>query len=85
LITFIIHSSTDADNTFKKSDWIDKGRKWVDTPPALIKITVQWFFIPEELKHDTLLSPFLLITELLEFPIPFESTIIAPPACSVFQ
>ncbi|KAJ7354317.1 hypothetical protein DFH08DRAFT_804238 [Mycena albidolilacea] len=66
--------------------WTSRGMtkvppwKWVDTPPALKKIAVQWFLIPEELKHDILPSPFLLITELLEFPIPFETVVIAPPA-----
>ncbi|KAJ7805505.1 hypothetical protein B0H14DRAFT_2611277 [Mycena olivaceomarginata] len=56
----------DTDNTFKKSDWIDKGKKWADTPPALKKIAAQWFLIPQELEHDILPSPFLLITKLLE-------------------
>ncbi|KAJ7697278.1 hypothetical protein B0H14DRAFT_2649948 [Mycena olivaceomarginata] len=74
LITPILHSLMDADNTFKKSDWIDKGRKWADTPPALKKIAAQWFLIPQELEHDTLPSPFLPITKLLEFPLPLEST-----------
>jgi hypothetical protein len=74
----------DADNTFKKSDWIDKGRKWADTPPDL-KNAVQWFFIPEVLKHDILPSPFLLITEVLEYPIPLENTVIAPQPAQYFS
>jgi hypothetical protein len=64
----------DADNTFKKSDWIDKGRKWADTPPALKKIAAQWFLIPQELELDILPSLFLSIAKLLEFPLPLEST-----------
>ncbi|KAJ7689640.1 hypothetical protein B0H14DRAFT_2652727 [Mycena olivaceomarginata] len=75
----------DTDNTFKKPNWIDKGRKWADTPPALKKIAAQWFLIPQELKHNILLSPFLPITKLLEFPLPLESMVIASQPAQYFS
>jgi hypothetical protein len=54
-------------------------------PSGPQKIAAQWFLIPQELKHDIFPSPFLSIAELLEFPLPLESTVIASPARSVFQ
>jgi hypothetical protein len=75
----------DTDDTFKKSDWINKGKKWADTPPTLKKIAVQWFLIPQELEHDILPSPFLLITKLLEFPLPLESMVIASQPAQYFS
>jgi hypothetical protein len=76
----------DTDNfIFKKSDWIDQGKKWADIPPPLKKIAAQWFLIPQELEHDILPSPFLSIAKLLEFPLPLESTAVAPQPAQYFS
>jgi hypothetical protein len=72
-------------DAFKKSNWIGKGKKWADAPPALRKIVAQWFLIPQVLEHDILPSPFLPIAKFLEFPLPLESTIAAPLPAQYFS
>ncbi|KAJ7659435.1 hypothetical protein B0H14DRAFT_3702003 [Mycena olivaceomarginata] len=72
-------------NFYKRSFFGLNIQKWADVPPPLKKIAAQWFLIPQELEHDIFPSPLLSIAKLLEFPLPLESTAVAPQPAEYFS